>query len=204
MHDEWWAPSSIIFSNVKHTLWGTLPAFSGTYLYFSTYSHSFKVMIGVASITHSFRLKTEPTKHVLFIVCALDVGNLLDVHLAAVKSGHVQPIQIRRPSCALRSYHLPRSVLLSYINPHHNIQSLSRAWSGKNEVRPLTPPIFPISSPCHVATTSSHDVSNTLNKKNHTTASSTPTKPAAALSIVIEVLERVERSQRIWIPNYYG
>ena len=107
------------------------------HLFVFLYSHSFKVMIGVASITHSFRLKTEPTKHVLFIVCALDVGNLLDVHLAAVKSGHVQPIQIRRPSCALRSYHLPRSVLLSYINPHHNIQPLSRAWSGKNEVCPL-------------------------------------------------------------------
>ena len=130
MNDEPHPALSCLMSNTPCTLWGTLPAFSGTYLYFSL------ERIGVASITHSFRLKTEPTKHVLFIVCALDVGNLLDVHLAAVKSGHVQPIQIRRPSCALRSYHLPRSVLLSYINPHHNIQSLSRAWSGKNEVRP--------------------------------------------------------------------
>ena len=68
------------------------------------------------SLTLSASKQNPPnTKH--------DVGNLLDVHLAAVKSGHVQPIQIRRPSCALRSYHLPRSVLLSYINPHHNISN---------------------------------------------------------------------------------
>ena len=125
------------------------------------------------------------------------------VHLATVTEWACTAVQTRgRPSCApaATTFRSPLSTASCII---HIIIStpLSRAWSGKRMkfVRRWRHP-----SDLHATSTSRYHLTFT------TTASSSP-KPRTAARLHHRLLlewwaqeTRVERSQRIWIPNYYG
>ena len=150
--------------------------------------------------------RSSNTKHVNCLLYGAPLPHHVKrrgVHLATVTEWACTAVQTRgRPSCApaATTFRSPLSTASCII---HIIIStpLSRAWSGKRMkfVRRWRRP-----SDLHATSTSRYHLTFT------TTASSSP-KPRTAARLHHRLLlewwaqeTRVERSQRIWIPNYYG